>query len=56
MEASQRIVHAARMRIVLAQRSHNPAHLARARAVFERLGDRRSLRKVEEVQAALVSY
>jgi class 3 adenylate cyclase len=54
IEASHRIVHAARMRILLAQRTGDPSHLERARPVLERLGDRRSLRKLEEVRMALV--
>ena len=55
VEASHRIVHAARMRIVLAQRTGDPMHLERARPVLEQLGDRRSLRKLEEVRVGLVS-
>jgi class 3 adenylate cyclase len=55
VEASHRVVHAARMRIVLAQRTCDPTHLERARIVLEQLGDRRSLSRLEEVQAALVS-
>jgi len=47
------VVHAARMRVVLAQRSGDRTQLERARPVLERLGDRRSLRRLEEVAAAL---
>ncbi|QBD74725.1 adenylate/guanylate cyclase domain-containing protein [Ktedonosporobacter rubrisoli] len=54
-EASQRIVHAARMRIILAQLSGDSTHLDRARLVLEQLGDRRSLCKLEEVCAALAN-
>ncbi|WP_268963430.1 hypothetical protein [Reticulibacter mediterranei] len=42
------------MCIVLTQRTCDPTHLERARIVFEQLGDRRSLSKLEEVEAALV--
>jgi hypothetical protein len=47
------LVHAARLRIVLAQRTGELAELERARPVLERLGDRRFLRRLEEVAAAL---
>jgi hypothetical protein len=47
------IPHAARMRIVLAQRMGDRAPLERARRVLERLDDRQFLRQLEEVQAAL---
>ncbi len=52
-EAHGLVVHAARMRIVLAQRSSDRAQLDRARPVLERLNDRRSLRRLEEVEALL---
>jgi len=52
-EAHQLIPHAARMRIVLAQRTGDPAPLAQARPVLERLGDRQFLRRLEEVAASL---
>jgi hypothetical protein len=52
-EAHGLIVHAARMRIVLAQRSGEQAPLSRARPVLERLGDRQFLRRLEEVADAL---
>jgi class 3 adenylate cyclase len=54
VEASHRIVHAARMQLVLAQRTGDPTHLERARPVLEQLGDRRTLRALEQVRAALV--
>jgi class 3 adenylate cyclase/tetratricopeptide (TPR) repeat protein len=52
-EAHGLIVHAARMRVVLAQRTGDRAQLDRARPVLERLGDRQFLRRLEEVQGAL---
>lgn len=52
-EAHGLIVHAARMRIVLAQRSGDPAQLARARPILERLNDRRALRRLAEVEEML---
>jgi tetratricopeptide (TPR) repeat protein len=52
-EAHSLIPHAARMRIVLAQRTGDRTHLDRARLVLERLGDRQFLRRLEEVQDAL---
>jgi hypothetical protein len=52
-ESRHLVVHAARMRIILAQRSGDLAPLARARPVLERLGDRQFLRRLEEVQDAL---
>jgi hypothetical protein len=52
-EARHLVVYAARMRIVLAQRTGDVAPLMRARPVLERLGDRQFLRRLEEVQAAL---
>jgi len=45
--------HAARMRLVLAQRTSDRTQLERARPVLERLGDRRSLRRLEEIAATL---
>ena len=44
---------AARMRIVLAQRTGDRTQLERARPVLERLGDRQFLRRLEEVASAL---
>jgi class 3 adenylate cyclase len=46
-------IHAARMRIVLALRTKDRTQLERARPVLEQLGDRRSLRRLEEVAVAL---
>jgi class 3 adenylate cyclase len=45
--------HVARMRIVLAQRSGDPAQLERARAVLQPLGDRQFLRRLDEVASHL---
>jgi len=50
------IVHAARMRIVLAQRTRDKAHLEKARQVLEKLGDRHFLSRLQEVEAALASH
>jgi hypothetical protein len=52
-EAHGLIPHAARMRIVLAQRTGDRAHLERARPALQRLGDRQFLRRLEEVASAL---
>ncbi|MGO8947258.1 MAG: ATP-binding protein [Ktedonobacterales bacterium] len=52
-EARHLVVHAARMRIVLAQRTGDRVPLERARPVLERLGDRQFLRRLEEVRAVL---
>jgi hypothetical protein len=52
-EAQHLVVHAARMRIVLAQRTGDHAPLEQARPVLERLGDWQFLRRLEEVQGAL---
>jgi class 3 adenylate cyclase len=52
-EAHHLVPHAARMRIVLAQRTSVGAHLDRARPVLEQLGDRQFLRRLEEVEVAL---
>lgn len=49
------VVHAARMRIVLAQRTGDVTQLERARPVLEKLGDRRALRRLEAVAAELLS-
>ncbi|GHO62213.1 hypothetical protein KSC_011050 [Ktedonobacter sp. SOSP1-52] len=48
-EAHKLVHHAARMRIIMAERSHDPKPLALARPVLERLGDRQFLRRLEEV-------
>jgi len=55
-EAHHLVVHAARMRIVLAQRTRDKTHLEKARPVLERLGDRRFLCRLQEVEAALASH
>ncbi|MBO0792469.1 MAG: AAA family ATPase, partial [Ktedonobacteraceae bacterium] len=52
-EEHQLIVHAARMRVILARRTGDPAPLERARPVLERLHDRLFLRRLEEVAAQL---
>ncbi len=54
-EAHQLVPHAARMRIVLAQRMGDPAPLQLARPVLEHLGDRQFLRRLEEVEESLRS-
>ena len=54
-EANNLVVHAARMRIVLAQRTGDKTHLELARPLLERLGDRHFLRRLEEVAASLES-
>jgi hypothetical protein len=55
-EAHHLVVHAARMRIVLAQHTGDRAQLARARSVLTQLGDRHSLRRLEEVEASMNLY
>ena len=52
-EANQFVVHAARMRIVLAQCTGDRSHLERARPVLQRLGDHMHLRKLEEVEQGI---
>jgi tetratricopeptide (TPR) repeat protein len=52
-EARHLVVFAARMRIVLAQRTGDASQLERARPVLERLGDRQFLRRLEEAEGAL---
>jgi transcriptional regulator with XRE-family HTH domain len=47
------VPHAARMRIVLAERSGDQSYLERARPVLERLGDRLFLRRLKAVAAKL---
>jgi hypothetical protein len=54
-EAHGLVLHAARMRVILARRSGDYSQLERARKVFERLGDRRSLRRLEEVAEGVKS-
>jgi class 3 adenylate cyclase/tetratricopeptide (TPR) repeat protein len=52
-EAAGLLTHAARMRVVLAQRTGDRAQLERAGSVLERLEDRRSLRRLAEIAVAL---
>ncbi len=52
-ENAQLIVHAARMRIVLAQRTGDRSQLDRAREVLERIQDRRFLRRLAEVEGVI---
>jgi class 3 adenylate cyclase/tetratricopeptide (TPR) repeat protein len=52
-EAGSMLPHAARIRIVLAQRACDRSQLEQARPVLERLGDRQFLRRLGEVEAAL---
>src|SRR5262249_12277883 len=52
-EAHGLVPHAARMRIVLAQRTGDDNQLERARPVLERLGDRQFLHRLEEMESAL---
>jgi class 3 adenylate cyclase len=52
-EVHNLIPHAARMRIVLAERSGDLTQLERARPVLERLGDRQFLRRLQDTAAAL---
>jgi tetratricopeptide (TPR) repeat protein len=52
-EAHNLLPHAARMRITLAQRTGDRAHLDRARPVLEQLSDRQFLRRLEETQSVL---
>jgi hypothetical protein len=47
------VPHAARMRIVLAQMTGDPAPLERARPILERLEDRQFIRRLQEVAASL---
>jgi class 3 adenylate cyclase len=51
-EAYPAVPVAARVRIVLAQRTGDTSPLERARPVLEQLGDRQFLRRLEEVQGA----
>ncbi|HEX9035615.1 MAG TPA: adenylate/guanylate cyclase domain-containing protein [Ktedonobacterales bacterium] len=53
VEAHGLIPHAARMRVVLAERTGDRAQLDRARPALERLGDKQFLRKLAEVEATL---
>jgi hypothetical protein len=52
-ERHQLIPHAARMRIVLAEMTGDPAPLERARPVLERLQDRQFLRRLEDVASRI---
>ncbi|MGH2494588.1 MAG: ATP-binding protein [Ktedonobacteraceae bacterium] len=52
-EAHHLMVHAARMRVVLAQRTGDRSQLERARVVLESLQDRHYLRKLEEVETEI---
>ena len=47
------IAQAARLRIVLAQRTGDRTQLERARPMLEQIGDRQFLRRLEEVASAL---
>jgi hypothetical protein len=53
VEAQGRVPDTARLRIVLAEMTSDPAPLEQARPVLERLGDRQFLRRLEEVAASL---
>lgn len=55
-EAAHMVVHAARMRIVLAQHTHDRSQLERARPILERLNDRYFLHRLEEVRATLTMH
>ncbi|WP_141727913.1 adenylate/guanylate cyclase domain-containing protein [Thermogemmatispora onikobensis] len=52
-EVAGHLVHAARMRLILAQRSGDRRQLERARPILERLRDRQTLRRLAEVEANL---
>lgn len=52
-EKHKLVPHAARLRIVLAQRTGDRRHLERARPVLKQLGDRQFLRRLEAVAATL---
>jgi hypothetical protein len=49
------VAHAARMRIVLAQRTGDRTHLERAQLVLQRLGDSQFLRRLNEVASSVIS-
>jgi class 3 adenylate cyclase len=55
-EAQHMVVHAARMRIVLAQHTNDRSQLERARPILERLNDRYFLCRLEEVMEALTMH
>lgn len=52
-EAHRLVVCAARMRVVLAQRTGDRSQLVHARPVLQRLGDHMHLRKLEEVEQGI---
>jgi tetratricopeptide (TPR) repeat protein len=52
-EAHGLVPHAARLQIVLAERTGDRAHLERARHVLQRLGDRQFLRRLEALSSSL---
>jgi hypothetical protein len=52
-ETAGHLPHAARMRLILAQRSGDRQQLERARPLLERLGDRRALRRLAEIETHL---
>jgi class 3 adenylate cyclase/tetratricopeptide (TPR) repeat protein len=52
-ESDGLITHTARMRVVLAQRTGDRAQLERARSALEGLGDRRFLRRLDEIAVTL---
>jgi hypothetical protein len=47
------VVHAARMRLILAERTRDLAQLERAHAILERIGDRVATRRAREALVAL---
>lgn len=53
VDTQQLVPHAARMRIVLAEMTGDPAPLEQARPVLERLEDRQFLRRLEDVAARI---
>nr|BBH94307.1 hypothetical protein KTA_25060 [Thermogemmatispora argillosa] len=54
-EAAGHLPHAARMRLILAQRSGDRQQMERARPLLERLGDRRALQRLAEIEVNLSS-
>ncbi|GHO46522.1 adenylate/guanylate cyclase domain-containing protein [Ktedonospora formicarum] len=55
-EANGLAPHAARMRLVLAQRCGDLTHFERARPVLERLGDRQGLRRLQEISEGITTH
>ncbi|GHO43305.1 hypothetical protein KSX_14680 [Ktedonospora formicarum] len=53
LEEMQAVVHAARMRIVLAERNGDRSHLERARLILEGIQDRQFLRRLNDVAERL---